>query len=343
MMKQSDLPVIDRAEVRPSWLSTYEEEPLEPNLAIIDPHHHISDAHWGGYFPDHLIDDVLSGHNIISTVFVQCGFGYRSSGPKELRPVGETEKVVALAIIANSRQKHTEICKGIVGFADLSLGHEVDAVLSAQVEAGHGHLRGIRFGAAAHEKFRYGILTAPPLHLYTNTRFRRGFSRLSSYGLTFDSWSYHTQLDELYDLAKCFPQTEVVVDHVGVPLGVGPYTVKSPEVFGEWRRLMVRLSSLPNVYVKLGGLGMSLFGFDFHLRANPPSSNELAKAWGPYINTCIDIFGPSRCMFESNFPVDKGTCSYQVLWNAFKRIASSMSEDEKSQLFSKTAAQVYRL
>jgi L-fuconolactonase len=342
-MNLSDLPVVDRAEVRPSWLSKYEEEPLEPELPIIDPHHHISDAHWGGYFADHLLNDVRSGHNIISTVFVQCGFGYRDAGPNELRPVGETEKVVAIANIANSQQAKTKVCAGIVGFADLALGDEIDGVLAAQVEAGQGFFRGIRCAAAAHEAFRYGILTPPPLHLYMDPQFRRGFSKLSTFGLTFDSWAYHTQLDELYELAKCFPQTDVVVDHIGVPLGVGPHTDKKQEVFAEWTRSMKRLSGLPNVYVKLGGLGMSVLGFDFHLRSNPPSSRELAEAWGPYIETCIDIFGVSRCMFESNFPVDKGTCSYQVLWNTFKRIAAAMSADEKEQLFRKTAASVYRL
>ena len=338
-----DLPVVDRAEVRPSWLATYEEKSLEPDLCIIDPHHHFSDTHWGGYLSEHLLSDTCSGHNITSTVYIQCGFGYLNNGISNLRPVGETEKVVAIASITNSMQLKTEICAGIVGFADLALGAKVDRVLAAQVDAGQGFFRGIRCGAAAHVSFRYGMLDPPPLHLYTNTEFRRGFSLLSNYGLSFDSWSYHTQLNELYELAKSFPQTDIIIDHIGVPLGVGPYANKKKEVFEEWKRLIGRLSKLPNTYIKLGGLGMSVLGFEFHRKSKPPTSIELAVAWGPYINTCIDIFGVSRCMFESNFPVDKGTCSYQVLWNTFKRITQYMSIDERDQLFRKTAAKVYRL
>jgi L-fuconolactonase len=342
-MDISNLPVIEQPFVRPNWLKAYCEDALEPDLAIIDPHHHLSDVKWGGYLPSDLAADLGSGHNIVATVHVQCGFGYRSEGPALLRPVGETERIVAISGLANQQQSHTNISAGIVGYADLSRGFAVDELLIAHVEAGRGHFRGIRCVAASHEAFQFGTITPPPLHLYSSTDFRQGYSRLESFGLSFDSWAYHTQLDELYDLAKSFPNTDVIVNHIGGPLGIGPYADHRKEATDEWKISMGKLASLPNVYVKLGGLGMAVLGFDFHTKTTPPTSTELAKAWGPLINICIDLFGVSRCMFESNFPVDKGTCSYQILWNTFKRISAGMSFSERTQLFHDTAARIYHL
>lgn len=342
------LPLIERAEVRPDWLAAHEEPILEPDLPIIDPHHHLSDSHWGGYLEDDLLRDLGAGHRIESTVFVQVGFGYRQDGPDALRPVGETEAVAAIARKVDEShvdglKDRPRICAGIVAHADLRLGCAVDEVLAAHAEAGQGRLRGIRCGAAAHAKFRYGVMPAPPLHLYEDPAFRAGYARLADWGLGFDSWAYHTQLGELHALAREHPDIPVVIDHIGVPLGVGPCAHQRKQVFDDWHRQMAALASLPHVCVKLGGLGMSVFGFDFHLRHQPPNSLELAMAWGPYIRACIDLFGPGRCMFESNFPVDKGTCSYPVLWNAFKRIATGMSKEDKAMLFAGTAARVYRL
>ncbi|WP_416401339.1 amidohydrolase family protein [Alicycliphilus denitrificans] len=337
------LPIIPRAEVRPQWLAPYREAPLEPDLPIIDPHHHLSDSLWGGYLQDDLLADLGSGHRIESTVFIQVGFGYRSDGPEHLRPVGETERVVAIAGRANAAQADTQVCAGIVGFADFSLGARVEETLHAHLDAAAGRFRGIRCHAAAHAQFQYGVMHAPPLHVYMDSKFREGYATLSRFGLTFDSWAYHTQIDELCDLARAFPGIPVVIDHIGVPLGVGPYAGQRDAVFAEWKRLLQKIAALPNVCIKLGGLGMSVFGFGFHLADRPPASAELARAWGPYILTCIEIFGPSRCMFESNFPVDKGTCSYQVLWNTFKRITAGMSADEKRLLYRDTAARFYRL
>ncbi len=337
------LPRIPRAEVRPEWLAQRTEEALEPELRIVDPHHHLADENWGGYLAEDLMADLDSGHRIESTVFIQVGFAYRDHGPQALRPVGETERVVQIANEANAAQDRTQICAGIVGFAELSLGAAVEEVLAAQVEAGQGRFRGIRCHAAAHDKFQYGVMHAPPLHVYMDPAFREGFARLASFGLSFDSWAYHTQLDELEDLARAFPQTPIVIDHIGVPLGVGPYVGMRDEVFSQWRQSLARIAQLPNVFMKLGGMGMSVFGFPFHERALPPDSHTLAQAWRPYILTCIELFGPQRCMFESNFPVDKGTCSYAVLWNAFKRITAGFSDDEKADLYRNTARSFYRL
>lgn len=337
------LPLIPRAEVRPQWLASYREEALEPELPIIDPHHHLSDRLWGGYLQDDFLADLGSGHRIQSTVFIQVGFGYHEEGPEHLRPVGETQRVVDIAARANAAQAGTRVCEGIVGFADFMLGARVEEILAAHLQAAAGRFRGIRCHAAAHAEFQYGVMHAPPLHIYTDPKFREGYATLSRFGLTFDSWAYHTQLDELYDLAFTFPDIPVVIDHIGVPLGVGPYVGQRDAVFAEWKQRLQKIAALPNVWIKLGGLGMSVFGFGFHLANRPPSSEELAQAWGPYILTCIEIFGPSRCMFESNFPVDKGTCSYSVLWNTFKRITAGMSADEIRLLYRDTAADFYRL
>ncbi len=341
------LPQIPRAEVRPEWLAQYTEEALEPELAIIDPHHHLADTNWGGYLADDLLADLGSGHRIESTVFIQVGFAYRNMGPEALRPIGETERVVQIARQVDAAQSHaasnTRICAGIVGFADLSLGAQVEEVLATHVQAGDGLFRGIRCHAAAHKDFQYGVMHSPPLHVYMQPSFREGFAQLAKFGMTFDSWAYHSQLDELTDLAKAFPDTPIVIDHIGVPLGVGPYAGHRDSVFAEWKSLLKKAAELPNMFIKLGGLGMSVFGFPFHERLTPPNSRELAQAWGPYILTCIDIFGTKRCMFESNFPVDKGTCSYAVLWNAFKRITQDMSPTEKQQLYRNTAKSFYKL
>ena len=340
----SDLPQIAHAKIRPQWLEQYHEEALEPQLAIVDPHHHLTDKIWGGYLPNDLLADIGSGHRIESTVFIQVGFSYREDGPQTLQPVGETERVVQIAAQANETQDKTNICAGIVGFADLSTGAHVEEVLAAHMQAGQGLFRGIRCSAAAHEKFRFGgAMQMPPLHLYMDPKFREGFAKLAKFGLSFDSWAYHTQLEELADLARAFPETPIVMDHIGVPLGVGPYVGQRPAVFAEWKKSLQEIARLPNMFIKIGGLGMSVFGFSFHEQPKPPTSLELAQAWRPYILTCIDIFGPERCMFESNFPVDKGTCSYVVLWNAFKRMTAGMSDHEKQLLYRDTAKKFYRL
>lgn len=268
---------------------------------------------------------------------------YRSEGPVHLRPVGETEKVVALARAVEQRGVSTRVCEGIVAYADLTLGEAVDEVLEAHAQTGAGRLRGIRCGAARHKDFRYGMLVPPPLHLYADSAFRRGFARLARHGLSFESWAFHTQMDELLALAKDHPDTLIVINHVGTPVGVGPYAGRLDEAFVEWASALGPLAALPNTCLKIGGFGMTIFGFDFHLRPRPPSSVDLAQAWRPYVEKCLELFGADRCMFESNFPVDKGTCSYAVLWNAFKRLASGASADEKMQLFRGTAARVYRL
>ena len=340
-MSAADLPVVTHPDVDPAWLARLHEDVLEPDLAIIDPHHHLWDRS-GGYFIDELLADTGLGHNIVATVFVQCHHGYRSSGPEELRPVGETEFVARLADEADRRSPQTHVCAGIVGYADLQLGERVDAVLQAHVKAARGRFRGIRRLTARDESFRTHLPMLQP-RMLADPGFRKGYSRLPAFGLSYDAWVYHPQIEEVTDLARSFPDVPIVLDHVGTPLGIGPYQGRRDEVFRAWQADIKELSTCPNVCVKLGGLAMAVNGFDFHKQALPPSSGELASHWRPYMESCIELFGASRCMFESNFPVDKAMCSYAVLWNAFKRIAAGASPNEKAALFHDTAARFYRL
>ena len=323
------------------WLAASVEEAIEPELPIIDCHHHFSE-HWGGYLLPELLRDIDSGHSIRATVYVQCGWHYRDSGPERFRPLGETEAVVAFAEKAAALHA-ARVAAGIVGYADLRLGEAVDEVLTAQIAAARGRLRGIRNSAARHADFKHGILPRPMPLLYADPAFRRGYACLQRHGLSFEAWIYHTQIPEVIELATAFPQTPLVLDHVGGLLGVGPFQGRRMEAMREWLSAMRRLARCPNVTVKLGGLGTPVFGFDFCLRPTPPSSQELADAWRPVVEPVIELFGPQRCMFETNFPVDRAAAGYGVVWNAFKRLASGSSKADQSLLFHDTAARVYRV
>ena len=328
---------------RPDWLALTREPALEPNLPIVDPHHHFYDKPGVRYFFFDLLDDMASGHDIRATVYVEARTMYRVDGPAELRCVGETEFVNGMAAMgASGLYGPCRVAAGIVGYADLRLGDGVGAVLDAHIAAGNGRFCGIRQISAWHaDPAAHASISGARPGLLADPAFRAGFRQLAPRGLTFDAWLYHPQLAELLDLAHAFPDTTIVLDHVGGPIGVGPYAGRRDQVFGEWKALIAALAGCPNVVVKLGGLGMRMFGFELHAAPRPATSRQLAEAWRPYVETCIAAFGPGRAMFESNFPVDKGTCSYGVLWNAFKHIAAALTPPEKAALFSGTAARVY--
>jgi predicted TIM-barrel fold metal-dependent hydrolase len=331
--------------VRQDWLDRRREAILEPDLPIVDPHHHLWDRPQWRYLLDELLADINTGHNIIATVFVQCRAMYRASGPVEMRPVGEAEFVNGVAAMsASGIYGNAKICAGIVGHADLGLGSRVEPVLEELMRAGGDRFRGIRHITAwdADQSLANPAYTPPPGQLGDKT-FREGFAVLGRLGLSFDAWLYHPQIGELASLARAFPETRIVLDHVGGPLAIGPYAGKRQELFAGWKASIKDLAACPNAYVKLGGLGMRINGYDFHEKADPPSSETLAEAWRPYIETCIEAFGASRCMFESNFPVDKGSYSYPVFWNTCKLLAKGASKTEKAELFAGTAARFYRL
>ncbi len=326
------------------WLNQVVEEVIDPDRPIIDPHHHL----WRRspvYELDDLWADTRTGHNIVGTVFVECGAEYRKQGPRELRPVGETEYVTAIAAQARiaSGPGRPPIL-GMICHADLLLGAAVVDVLEAQREAADGLLRGVRYSTAYYPD-------PPAVKRYAGRRegvmmervFREGFSRLAPQGLNFDAWVLHPQIKELIDLARAFPETTIIFDHFGGPLGIGPYQNKQAEVFPEWKRDVAELAKNPNVVAKLGGLAMVINGWGWDQQSYPASSDDIVATHRDYYLHTIDCFGPERCMFESNFPVDKESVSYAVLWNAFKKIAADFSESEKNDLFLATAARVYRL
>ncbi len=327
------------------WLDRRREPVIDPALPIVDPHHHLWDHAGNRYLLPELLSDLSTGHNIRATVFVEAASMYRADGPTELRPVGETEFVNGIAaMFASGIYGPLRACAGIVGFADLSRGARITDLLEAHIAAGGGRFRGVRNPAVWHrDKLLHSPRTDPPPGLLGDRRFRAGFARLAPLKLSFEAWLYHTQLDELADLAGAFPETTIILNHVGGCVGIGPFAGRRAEVFAEWRQRIRQLTPYPNVFIKLGGLGMKIVGLGFHDAKTPPSSAELARAWKPYIETCIDAVGVERCMFESNFPVDKEVCGYRVLWNAFKRVASDYSAAEKTALFSRTATTVYRL
>jgi len=329
----------------PAWLKQWSEPVLAPGLAIVDAHHHLFDRPGWRYRFEDLLEDLGCGHDVVATVYLQCGEHYRTDGPEHLRAVGENEFVERIAqLSATGSHGPARVCAAIVGHADLTRGGAVDEVLEAHLAAAPARFRGIRHGAATDPDPAFARRGArPPLGLLLDAAFREGFARLRAYGLSFDAWLYHPQLPDLVELARAFPATPIVLNHVGGLLGIGGYQGRRDEIFGHWRASIRQLAACPNVVAKLGGLGMRQCGFGFHEAAQPPTSMQLAAAWRPYIETCIEAFGTERCMFESNFPVDQLSCSYLVLWNAFKRIAAGCGEHEKANLFSRTASRVYRL
>jgi len=331
--------------VRQAWLDRRKEPILDVNLPIVDPHHHIWDREGWRYLLDDLLGDTNSGHNIVATVFVEARSMRRATGPVELRPVGEVEFANGVAAMsASAIYGKTRVCAGIVGHADLTLGSRVEPVLVALARAGGDRFRGIRHTTTWDTDpsvLNPGYVTRQ--HQMAEPNFREGFAVLGRLGLSFDAWLFHPQIDELASLAHVFPDVRIVLNHVGGPIGIGAYAGRRNEVFASWAASIRRLAVHKNVHVKLGGLGMRLGGFGFHETAEPPSSEALANAWRPYIETCIESFGVSRAMFESNFPVDKGSYSYPVFWNACKLLAKGATDGERADLFSGTAIRFYRL
>lgn len=330
--------------VRNDWLGQRQEEILDPTLPIVDAHHHFYDRAGWRYLCEDYGADVHSGHAIRASVYMQALTRYRSSGPEELKPVGETEHVVQATDATAIGDALPRIAAGIVGYADLRLGTAVREVLEAHIEAGRGRFRGVRHLTAWDaDASLVNPLSAAPRGLLLDVAYRAGLAQLAPLGLSYDAWLFFPQLPELIGTAKAFSETTIVVDHCGGVVRIGAYQDRRDEVFERWCESMRELARLPNVHVKLGGLGMRINGFDFDKGETPPSSELLARTWKPWIETCIEAFGADRCMFESNFPVDKGSYSYAVGWNAFKRLTAGYSASERQALFEGTANRVYRI
>jgi predicted TIM-barrel fold metal-dependent hydrolase len=329
---------------RPGWLALAEpEEAIDPDLPIIDPHHHL----WGHaddhYLLDDMLQDVRGGHDVRKTVYIQAFTGYHLGAPPALQPIGETDFAAAVARDCRALGLGVQVPAAIVSHADLVLGDAVTPVLEAHLEHGEGLVRGIRMIAARDDRIISAMYEQPEAGLMTRPDFRRGFGRLRDFGLSFDAYIYHSQLPELADLAAAFPDIPIVLNHSGMALGLGPYSRLREEVDMLWRRGIDALAALPNVSIKIGGMTLALWGFGFHEMPVPPNSTTLAEVWRPYVEYCIDRFGPARAMFESNFPPDKASCTYNAVWNAFKRLTTNYSDDERAALFHDTAARFYRL
>ena len=326
------------------WLSSVQEDIIDPDRRIIDPHHHLwRRADGNDYLLENLWSDTGSGHNVTQTVFVECHAEYRTDGPEHLKCLGETEFVTEQADASTSDADQAQIA-GIVAHADLSLGDKVEEVLVQHEELAKGRFRGIR-DAGAHAEFPEALLIAgrAPARLYSQASFREGMNRLGKMGYTFDTWHYHYQNQEFYELAKACSETQMILDHFGTPLGVGPYEPQKAQIFSQWKKDIKAIASCDNVVAKIGGLAMPDNGFGWHTRDTPPTSDEFVAAQREYYLYTIECFGPERCMFESNFPVDKFSISYPVLYNGLKKIVADFSESEKDTMFYGTAKRIYRL
>jgi predicted TIM-barrel fold metal-dependent hydrolase len=328
--------------VRAEWLASGTEAALEPDMPIIDAHHHFYERAGWTYLLDEYLEDARSGHNITASVYMQALTRYRQTGPEPLRPVGEVEYVTEAT--AQLQKAKPQVAKGIVGHADLRRGAAVRDVLEAELAAGDGRLRGVRHLVTWDaDPSLVNPLSAAPRGLLLDPAYRAGVAQLGALGLSYDAWLFFPQLPELFDLARAYPDTPFIINHCGGVVRIASYTDHRKEVFDTWARSMRELAQLPNVFVKLGGLGMRINGFDFEKGERPPTSTELAQSWKPWMLTCIEAFGADRCMFESNFPVDKGSYPFSNGWNAFKRLTAQASAAERQALFRGTVAKVYRL
>ena len=328
---------------RLDWIALGHEDALDPTFPIIDPHHHL--WHRGGsrYLAEELYEDLTATHNITDTVFVECMANYDKERSKELQPVGETY------FVAEESERLEKLggpkISGIVGFADLMLGNRVIEVLDEHAEAGRGLFRGIRHATAWSDDPEISISHSKPTQeMMREKLFLEGLTVLGEQGYSFDAWLYFDQIDELIDLALACPDIPIILNHLGAPLAIGRWKTKNSEVDKKWKDQLTKLSKSTNVYLKIGGIGMdNYFNTEWSSLKVPPSSELVANYWKDKITWVIDTFSPDRCMFESNFPVDRQTLPYSVLWNTFQRIADQYSHEEKRALFSGTASTVYKL
>lgn len=325
-----------------AWLAQHSEEIIDPDRKIIDPHHHLwPKGHPLHYSPEDLMRDTSSGHNIVGTVFMECGASYLKEGPDHLKVLGETEFIVS------SAQEIADAggipIVGFLGHADLRRD-DLDSILDAHEEVSEGLFRGIRHaGACEPTDAPLAIPAAAEAGLYEDPNFIRGVQRLGQRGLTYDTWQYHHQVNAFRQLAEACPNTTMILDHFSTPLGIGFYEGKRDEIFEVWKDEVAAVAACPNVHAKIGGLAMPDNGYKWNERATPPSSDEVVEAHAKWYHHMIKCFGPERCMFESNFPVDRLSMSYAVYWNAMKKIAADYSDAEQDSMFFGTAKRVYKL
>ena len=324
---------------RDAWLASYTEDILDPDLPIIDAHHHLWIRNEVPYLLREFADDLNAGHNVIGTVFAECHSMYRTSGPEEEKSIGEMEFIAGVSAMSDSGAFNTQaVCRTGIGNVDLTLGDGAKPILEALTEASGYRFRGVRASICWHEDQRLHN-AAPFEHYLRNDQVRLAIAALSGLGHSLDIWGYHTQLDEVIEICDAFPDLRVILNHTGTPILGGPYRDQLDDVKAEWLKGMTALSERDNVYLKLGALPAK---FEHNDPDAPPTSEAVAHAWQPWIEPCIEAFGSDRCFFESNFPVHKNWVSYPVLWNAFKRIAAGATAEEKADLFERSAKRAYR-
>ena len=325
------------------WLAGTVEPAIDPDRRIVDPHHHLWDRGGSTYLAPELLADLTGSHNVTKTVFVECRAKYDREAEPHFAPVGETTFVAGEAAITDAAGGPT--IAGIVSHADMMLGDRVEEVLAAHDAAGKGRFRGVRHATSwdASDEIRPGH-SSPTRAMMDTPEFRAGVAKLAEMGFSFDSWLFFTQLGELERLARALPQASIVLNHLGGPIAIGPYRAERDQAHAAWRAAMTSIAGCDNVVLKVGGIGMdNYFGLGWAAAPAPPSSEQVAGHWSDDVRWCIDLFGPTRCMLESNFPVDRQALPYPVLWNALQIMASTYSETEQDELFAGTAERVYRL
>ncbi len=334
--------------INKEWLDLYKEDALLPNLEIIDPHHHLWNLEFGKYLNDDFIEDIQkSGHNIKASVYIMSSANTKiyNNNLNESSTLPEIKFAYEQYLESkNNKLNQCSVNNSIVGALDLRYGNKLTSVIEKGLEISNGKLTGIRMLLAAHKDERVSsgaVKTKPSIMLDPN--FMEGAKVLEKNNLSLDFWIYHTQLNELEFIAKTLPNLSIILNHIGGPIHIGPYEGKQGITHREWRRSMMRLSVFPNIKVKLGGLGMKVCGSKFYLNSKPPTSDQLSELWKSWFFETIDLFGIDRCMFESNFPVDKGSCSYGVLWNTFKKITDNFSNGERNKLFYQNAKETYNI
>lgn len=328
---------------RDDWLGQVVEDVIDPDREIIDPHHHLWDRGGSVYEMPQFWRDTGDGHNVAGTVFIECRMNWREGGPDHLKPVGETEYVVRQATLAAQQPDRAQLI-GHIAHANLAAPN-LDEVLDAHAAAAPDLFKGVRHSLSCEQADPAALMIpgrgAPGLS--ATDAFRRGVQRLGARGLTYDCWLYHHQLEEYRDLAAACPDTTMILDHFGTPLGVGVYAGQKAEIFAKWKDDVAAIAERPNVRAKLGGLAMPDNGFGYLDRDKPPSSDELLEDQAHYYEHMLACFGADRCMFESNFPVDRVSVGYRVYWNAMKKLVADRPEAEKAALFSDTARRTYGL
>ncbi|CUH64097.1 putative metal-dependent hydrolase of the TIM-barrel fold protein [Thalassovita gelatinovora] len=327
-----------------AWHDQVREDIIDPDREITDPHHHFWSNRLGSsYELDDLWGDTQAGHNVTRTVFIECRSGYDPDAPKPFAPVGETRYVAAIAAEAAKQPAKAQIA-GIVAHADLRLDPGLLSQVLEAHEAASPLFRGIRHAGAWDEERESFMFQGQPVpHLYVDPDFQRGVRALGARGLTYDTWHFHPQNGEFLDLAKSCPDTTIILNHFGTPVGTHRFAGKREDRFAEWQDEMAAIARCPNVVAKLGGLAMPVNGFGWNGRITPATSDELVAAQAQYYHHMIDVFGPDRAMFESNFPVDKLSIGYVSYWNAMKKIAARYDDVAQQALFSGTANRIYRL